>query len=150
MSADSIFALAALAKAKAGGGGGTGGVTSVNGQTGVVVLSIPSTAADVGAEPAIAEVTVDTAGAVTQDLDAGKMYHFTGALTSLTLTLTAAASGQMAQYHFDFIEGSTAFDPVLPNTVTLPDGHAWEADTRYEVDILNGYAVVASWAVSGT
>lgn len=106
------------------------------------------TAVDVGAIPAVTEVTVSTAGAVTQALDAGKMYHFTGALTSLTLTLNTAASGQLAQYHLDFVEGSTAFDPVLPNGVVLPDNHTWEADTRYEVDILNNYAVVVGWAVS--
>lgn len=95
-----------------------------------------------------AEVTVSTAGAVTQALDPGKMYHFSGALTSLTLTFNTPATGQLAQYHFDFTEGSTAFDPTLPNGVVLPDSHTWEADTRYEVDILNGYAVVVGWAVS--
>ena len=95
---------------------------------------------------AVTEVTVSTTGAVTQALDAGKMYHFTGALTSLTITFNAASG--IAQYHFDFTEGSTAFDPTLPNGVKLPDNHTWEADTHYEVDILNGYAVVVGRAVS--
>ena len=93
------------------------------------------------------EVTVSSAGAVTQALDAGKIYHFTGAVTSLTITLNAV-SGVPAQYHFDFTEGSTAFDPTLPSSVVLPDGHTWEADTHYEVDILNNYAVVVGWTVS--
>lgn len=110
------------------------------------VHAMPS-ASDVGASPAITEVTVSTAGAVTQALDAGKIYHFTGALTSLTITFNAA-SGVPAQYHFDFTEPSTAFDPVLPNGVKMPDGWTWEADTRYEVDILNGYGVAIGWAVS--
>lgn len=94
----------------------------------------------------IERVTVSTAGAVSQALDAGKLYHFTGALTSLTITFNAASG--VAQYHFDFTEGSTAFDPTLPSGVVLPDGHTWEADTHYEVDILNNYAVVVGWAVS--
>lgn len=96
----------------------------------------------------IVTVTVADAGAVTQALDAGKIYNFTGALTALTVTLTAAALGKQAHYHFTFTEGSTAFTPALPNGVVLPDGHTWEADTRYEVDILDGYAVICGWEVT--
>ncbi|MBQ5488153.1 MAG: hypothetical protein IIT70_04805 [Clostridia bacterium] len=95
-----------------------------------------------------AEVTVPTAGAVTQALDAGKIYHFTGSLTSLTLTLNAAASGETAQYHFDFTAGASAPTLTLPNAVSMPDGWSVDANTRYEVDILNGYGVAAGWAVS--
>ena len=97
---------------------------------------------------AIEEVTVETAGAVTQELDAGKIYHFTGALTALTITLTAPASGQVASYHFDFLSGSTAPTLTMPNTVTMPDSFTVEADNRYEVDILNGYGVAMAWTIS--
>ena len=103
---------------------------------------------DEGKADKVAEVTVSTAGDVTQALDAGKLYHFTGALSSLTLTLNAAASGQIAQYHFDFTTGSTVPTLTVPNTVTMPDGFAVEANKRYEVDILNGYGAVMSWAIS--
>lgn len=123
-------------------------VTSVNGQTGAVSLSIPSTAADVGAAPAVTEVTISTSGAVSQSLDAGKIYHFTGALSALTISFNAAASGVLPQYHFDFTSGSTAATLTLPNGVVMPDGFAVEANKRYEVDILNGYGVVVSWATS--
>lgn len=120
-------------------------VTSVNGQTGAVVLSIPSTAADVGAAPAVTEVTNTSAGDVSLALDAGKIYHFTGAVSSLTLTLTAAASGVIPQYHFDFDSGSTAAT-VSISGVTWPGGSfSPEASKHYEVDILNGYAVVMAW-----
>lgn len=115
----------------------TAPVTSVNGQTGDVVLD----ATDVGVD----EVTVSTSGAVSQALAPGKIYHFTGAVSSLSLTLTAAASGQLAQYHFDFNSGST------PATVTIT-GVTWsdgsfvpEASKRYECDILNGYGVYLAW-----
>lgn len=106
------------------------------------------TPSDIGAAPAVTEVTISTAGAITQALDTGKIYHFTGAVTSLSLTLNAAASGQIAQYHFDFESGSTAPTVTIPNTVTMPDGFAVDANKRYEVDILNGYGVVVSWATS--
>ena len=94
----------------------------------------------------VTEVTVSTAGAVTQALDAEKIYHFTGALTSLTLTLNAPASGQLAHYHFDFLSGATAPTLTMPNTVTMPSGFTVEASKHYEIDILNGYGAVAVWA----
>lgn len=104
------------------------------------------TASEVGAAPAVTEVTVSDAGAVTQALDAGKIYHFTGALTSLAITLNAAGTGQLSQYHFDFDSGSTAPTVTLPGTVTMQGGtFTPEASKHYEVDILNGYGVFAEW-----
>lgn len=94
------------------------------------------------------EETVYTAGAVTQALDAGKLYHFTGALTALTITLNAAPAEQLAQYHFDFNCGSTAPTVTLPSAVILPDGNSFDANKHYEVDILNNYGAVLSWAIS--
>ena len=97
------------------------------------------------AETPVPEVTVATAGAVTQALDAGKVYHFTGALTSLTLTLNAAPTGRLAQYHFDFNSGSTATTLTLAG-VNWPSGSFTpDASKRYEVDILNGYGVYLEW-----
>ena len=150
-------------------------VTSVNGQTGEVTVSVPSayastpaalgtasagsssnyakgdhvhampSASDVGAEPAVTEVTNTSTGAVSLALDAGKIYHFTGAVTGLTITLTSPASGQLAHYHFDFDSGSTAPTVTLPNTVTMPSGFTVEASTHYEIDILNNYGTVMAW-----
>ena len=94
------------------------------------------------------ETTIATAGAVTQALDAGVIYHFTGALSALTLTLNAPASGQIAEYHFDFSTGSTPPTLTLPQTVTMPDGFSVEANKRYEVDILNNFGAVISWTLS--
>lgn len=120
-------------------------VTSVNNQTGAVILSIPSTAADVGAAPAVTEVTISTSGAVSQALDAGKIYHFTGAVSALTLTLNAAGTGVLPLYHFDFESGSTAATVSITG-VTWPGGSfAPEASKHYEVDILNGVGVYLSW-----
>ena len=106
------------------------------------------TAADIGAAPKVTEVTISTAGAVSQALDAGKIYHFTGALTSLTITLNAAGSGIIPQYHFDFDCGSTAPTVTIPNTVTMPDSNTFAASKHYEVDILGSYGVVSEWSAS--
>ena len=101
---------------------------------------------DAGKADKVTEVTVSTAGAVTQALDAGKIYHFTGALSALTMTLNAAATGQIAQYHFDFDSGSTPPTVTLPNGVTMQGGtFTPEASKHYEVDILNGYGVYVAW-----
>lgn len=94
----------------------------------------------------VTEVTISDAGAVTQALDPEKIYHFTGALTALTITLDAPATGQLAHYRFDFDSGSTAPTLTLPQTVTMPDSFSVEANKHYEIDILNGYGAVMSWA----
>lgn len=110
-----------------------------------VTLSGNKTAADLGLSATVTEVTNSSAGAVSLALDAEKIYHFTGALTSLTLTLTSPASGQLAHYHFDFDSGSTAPTLTLPNTVTMPGGFTVEASKHYEIDILNSYGAVMAW-----
>lgn len=94
------------------------------------------------------EVTVATDGAVTQALEAGKIYHFTGDLTALTITLTAPASGDLAHYHFDFSTGSTAPTVTIPSAVTMPSGFSVDANKVYEIDILNGRGVYQSWGLS--
>lgn len=94
------------------------------------------------------EVTVDTDGAVTQWMEANTIYHFTGNLTALTLTLRKPDAGQQAQYHLDFLSGATAPTVTIPATVTMPDGWTVEANTRYEVDILDGFGVAQSWEVT--
>lgn len=151
---NSILALLIAALRGSSGGGGGGGGTSnynelsnrpqINGNT----LSGNKTAAALGLAAAPVEVTVSDAGAVTQALDPEKIYHFTGALTALTITLNAPASGQLAQYHFDFTCGATAPTVTIPSTVVMPDGSSFDASKRYEVDILNNYGAVVSWASS--
>lgn len=93
-----------------------------------------------------AEMTIADDGVVTQELVANVAYHFTGNITSLTITLGATTG--TALYHFDFIAGSTAPTLSIPSTVKMPDGFSIGENTRYEVDILNNYGAVASWTNS--
>ncbi len=99
----------------------------------------------VGGSTVMTEETVSTDGAVTKALDVNKICHFTGALTSLTITLTATT--YLAQYHFDFLSGATAPTLTMPNTVTMPDGFTVNANRHYEVSILNNMASVVSWEI---
>lgn len=152
--------ILAYALAKQNGGGGGSSISpytsdpaalgtaspgaSANYSRGDHVHPKPS-ASDIGAAPAVTEVTVATDGAVSQALDAGKIYHFTGNLTSLTITLTATTG--LAEYAFDFESGANA--PTLTITgATMPDSFAVDANKRYEVNVLNGYGLAASWAVT--
>lgn len=93
----------------------------------------------------ITEINDTSTGSQTKAIDANKIYHFTGALTALTIQLNAPASGELAWYHFDFNSGSNALTLTLPNTVTMPSGFTIEANKHYEIDILNNYGVVMSW-----
>lgn len=97
------------------------------------------------AKTLVPEVSDSSTGAVTIALDPEKIYKLTGALTSLTVTLTSPASGQHAHYHLSFDSGSTAVSLTLPNTVTMPSGFQVKASKHYEIDILDGYGVAQSW-----
>jgi len=108
------------------------------------IVSVTGTA-QVGGDVWV-EQTIATDGAVSQALDPYTLYHFTGNLTSLTITLTAPSAGQIAHYHFDFLSGSTAPTLTMPVTVTMPDSFAVEASKRYEVDVLNNFGTVVEWA----
>lgn len=121
-----------------GGSGGTGEIhQDTNGY--VIFSNEGETGLDMNRE-----VTISNNGAVTQALEAGKIYHFTGSLTSLTLTLTS--TDMLAHYHFDFNCGSTAPTLSLPSTVKLPDDFEIISNYHYEIDILNNYGTVGTWA----
>lgn len=110
--------------------------------SGVTIFGVTGTAQTGGGW---VEETISTSGAVTKALDPYTLYHFTGTLTSLTITLNAPSAGQIAHYHFDFLSGSTAPTLTMPGTVTMPDSFAVEASKRYEVDVLNNYGSVIAW-----
>ena len=115
--------------------------------SGVTIFGVTGTAQTGGVS--WVEQTIATDGAVTQALDPYTLYHFTGNLTSLTITLNAPSAGEIAHYHFDFGSGSTAPTLNVPVSVTMPDDFsAPEANNRYEVDILNNYGTVVAWATA--
>ena len=91
------------------------------------------------------EVTISTAGAVTQALDAGKIYHFTGALTALTVTATDPTTGK---YQFDFISGSTVPTLTVPASWVMPDNFLVEPSARYSLTVENGYCSLKKWSDS--
>lgn len=89
------------------------------------------------------KITVATDGAVSQELAPDTFYDFTGALTSLALTLGLEVAGRENEYKGQFTTGAT-----VP-TVTLPVGVTWAGGTptinaskTYQFSILNGIGVM--------
>ncbi len=67
-----------------------------------------------------------------------------GTLTSLTITSPPATG----HYVIIFTSGSTATTTTIPSTIHGLESFAAEANTRYEIDVEDNYAVVGKWAVS--
>ena len=97
----------------------------------------------IGGEPAPATVTDLSSTSITLAASANAVYNY-GELTSLTVS-SFPASGE---FSIVFVSGSTETVLTVPQTLIMPDGFAVEASTRYEINVKNGYAVVAGWAVS--
>lgn len=71
------------------------------------------------------------------------IYQF-GELTSLTIANPPATGA----YSIVFTSGSTATTTVVPSTMLGLESFAAEANTIYEINVLDNRAVVGSWAVS--
>lgn len=119
------------------GGGGGGSVTSVNGQTGAVVL----TASDVGASPAESVQTVS--GTTPTITPAANTTYQCGELTSLTISNPPATGA----YSIVFTSGSTATTTTIPSTILGLENFSAEANTMYEINVLDNRAVIGKWAV---
>ena len=86
-------------------------------------------------------VTGPTASINAQD----EYFYKCGEMTSITVTQVSANS----QYTIRFTSGATPTTLLMPEAVNMPDGWtACEANTLYEIGVLDGEAVVYSRAVS--
>ncbi len=130
--------LQAMIAAKLSGGPGGGAVSSVNGKTGAVLL----TAEDVGA--AAAETVVEVSGTTPTITPANNTIYNCGEVASLTISNPPAGGA----YSIVFTSGATPTDLSVDPAIKMPDGFSVEANKRYEINVLNRWAVVGSWAVS--
>lgn len=67
-----------------------------------------------------------------------------GELTSLTITAIPATGS----FVITFDSGSTPTTTDFPANMKFPSAFAAEANTHYEINVRNGYAVAVGWAVS--
>jgi hypothetical protein len=73
-----------------------------------------------------------------------RMIYKCGELTALTITDPPATGA----YTVIFTSGSTATTTTIPATILGLETFAAEANTLYEINVLDNRAVVGSWAVS--
>ncbi len=71
-------------------------------------------------------------------------YVYANALTSLTITDPPATG----EYSIVFTSGATATTTTIPATILGLEDFAPEANTMYEINVLDNRAVVGKWAVS--
>lgn len=62
--------------------------------------------------------------------------------------LTISDIPERGTFSVVFTSGSSATVLTVPQTMIMPDGFSIEANTRYEINCSNGYAVAVGWAVS--
>ena len=67
-----------------------------------------------------------------------------GELSALTVTAFDATG----DFIIRFTSGATFTTTNFPATMKFPEAFAPEANMRYEINVSNGYALVAGWAVS--
>lgn len=118
-------------------------------QTGDVITAVRLNKMEDGIQDAdeipINEVSGST---VTEELAPNEFYVF-GEVSTLTLTFAAGEAGVVNEYHFRFTSGTTPATLDLPVDVELPDSFSVDADTVYELSVIDNYGVFASWAAAG-
>lgn len=91
-------------------------------------------------------IIVDITGATPTVTPENNKRYQCSELTSLTIS-TPPATGE---YSIVFTSGATATTTTIPSTILGLEDFAAEANTMYEINVLDNRAVVGSWAVSST
>ena len=69
-----------------------------------------------------------------------------GEVTALTISSYPAEGS----FTVVFTSGASAATLTVPQTLAMPDSFRVEANTRYEINVRDGYALCAGWAVSAS
>lgn len=75
--------------------------------------------------------------------NANTVYEY-GELSNLAVTMFTSTG----DFIIRFTSGSTATTTNFPASMKFPEAFSAEANTRYEINVSNGYALVASWPTS--
>lgn len=125
-----------------GGGGGSSNAVLYTAQS-LTDSQKAQARANIGAASEVRETVSGTS--VNLDPEIGYRY-VCGELTALTVTSSPSTGGWSVR----FTSGSTATVLTMPNTVVMPDGFDVEANAVYEINVLDDYALVASWPVASS
>lgn len=110
---------------------------------GMALVALDDTTADWRVVRPVAVTVSEAAASITP---ADNRVYKCGTLTSLTIS-TPPATGE---YTIVFTSGSTATTTTIPSTILGLESFAAEANTLYEINVLDNRAVVGSWAVSSS
>lgn len=69
-----------------------------------------------------------------------------GEVASLTIDFAAGSEGYAHEYCMEFISGATATTLSLPEAVRFPEEPTIEANTRYQISVVNNIALIAGVA----
>ena len=126
-------------------GRGSGSVTPASIVTATAQMTpeqAAQTRGNLGAAPA--ETVVAISGTTPTITPAANTIYKCGELTSLTISNPPATGS----YSIVFTSGATATTSTIPATILGLEDFAAEANTLYEINVLDNRAVIGSWAVS--
>lgn len=90
------------------------------------------------------ETTITVSGTTTTITPAPNTIYNCGEVESLTISNPPAGGA----YSIVFTSGATATTTTIPSTILGLEDFAAEANTLYEINVLDNRAVVGSWAVT--
>ena len=99
--------------------------------------------ANIGAGTANPPTVETVTGATPTIAAAANTVYKCGEISSLTISSFPATG----DFTVIFTSGATATTFTEPSGMVMPDGFSVEANKRYEINVSDGYAVVAGWPV---
>ena len=96
-------------------------------------------------DPSGGIVVEEVTGATPTIEAADNTIYVCGELTSLTIS----SIPQSGTFVVKFNSGATPTTFTEPTGMKMPDGFTVEANTHYEINCQDGYAVAASWTIAG-
>ncbi len=147
-----LQALIAAKLSGSGGGSGGGSITvdaelngnSTNPVQNKVIAAMALQFLDELGGKADEETTVTVSGTTPTITPANNTIYNCGEVASLTISNPPATGA----YSIVFTSGSTATTTTIPATILGLEDFAAEANTLYEINVLDSRAVIGSWAVS--
>ena len=141
-----------IAEYGSGGGGGGGSITvdaelngkSTNPVQNKAIVTALFQLLDALEGKADEETTVTVSGTTPTITPANNTIYNCGEITSLTISDPPATGA----YSIVFTSGSTATTTTIPATILGLEDFAAEANTLYEINVLDNRALVGEWEVS--
>ena len=124
--------------------GSDGAVVAEYDGSGAVTVTIPESSGGSGGTVRIEKLSTDTA----VELEPNKLYIFPE-MAELTITLAEPSDTSIvSEYHFVFQSGTTATALSIPDTINIPSGFTVDANTIYEISIMESCLCTQSWEVT--